>query len=136
MKDKECIRQGFVFYSSAWESVQALKEQNPELAYQLLEAIIEYGLYGEYDESNCIINSIMPGIKVGIDKAAGRYEAASIGGKKGGSREKYDKDEIRRLLDKGKSHKEIAALLGCSTKTVQRVGHKVDMSTMSDKFVF
>ena len=136
MKDKDYVRQGFVFYASAWESVQALKEQNPELAFQLMEAIVEYGLYGEYDESNCIINSIMPGIKVGIDKAAGRYEAASTGGKKGGSREKYDKNEIKRMLDEGMSHKEIAATLGCSTKTVQRVGHKVDMSTMSNEFIF
>ena len=55
-------KDSFVFYRTFWDTIQTLKQggdNERELAYKLMEAIIQYGLNGEYDTSNIIVNGLM-----------------------------------------------------------------------------
>lgn len=71
------IRDSFVFYGSAWDSVEALRQMGREEdAGQLLEAIVSYGFYGTYDRTNPIVVSSMQSISCNMDRAAQRYTAA------------------------------------------------------------
>lgn len=74
----------FVFYATALETVEELEKGYPELGAELLKAMVEYGIYGEYDTSNPIINSIMAQFTFSVDKAKSRYEIAKENGSKGG----------------------------------------------------
>lgn len=111
-------RDSFVFYRTFKETVDALP--TPELKLKLYDAIISYGLTGEYDESDAIVNAMMKQTCFAIDRAQENYAKAVSGGKKGGARKKFDTEEIKELLAEGKTHAEVAKILGCSSKTVQR----------------
>lgn len=125
------IRDSFVFYGSAWDSVEALRQMGREEdAGQLLEAIVSYGFYGTYDRTNPIVVSSMQSISCNMDRAAQRYTAAKEGGKKGGAKKQFPDEIIWKLLGEGKTNKEIAIELGCSEKTVSRAkARQMDMSS-------
>lgn len=144
MAKQEIRNNSFVFYATYLEAIEAL-EGNPECAAKLAKAIMEYGIYGEYDESDVVVNALMVQIKLGIDNAKNRYEESVENGKKGGAKKKYSDDEIIRLVKEGMTHKAVAEQLGCSAKTVQRAVKeykdrtKLDTSghnEMSTKFEF
>lgn len=120
MDNREIQRDAFVFYASAWQSVLELKESNSELGDKLLKAIVDYGFYQDYDKSDPVIRAIMANIIVSIDNAADRHMKAQAGGQNSASRSKINREQIYQLLDQGKTHTEVATILGCSNKTIQR----------------
>ena len=121
MDNREFEREGFVFFASAWQNVLDFRESNPELGDKLLKAIIDYGFYKEYDDSDPIIRGTMANIIISIDNAEGRHNSAVAGGVKSASKSKFNREEIWALLDEGLTHAQVAARIGCkNTKTIQR----------------
>ena len=141
MDNREIQRDGFVFYASAWQNVLDFRESNPELGDKLLKAILDYGFYKEYDDSDPIIRGTMANIMISIDNAEGRHISAVAGGQKSASKTKFDRQQIYELLDQGLTHTEVAAIIGCkSTKTIQRAvkerqsgQDKTDMCPVNNK---
>lgn len=111
---------GFVFFRSVWESYQELKRKDAVLAEKFLTAVIEYGLEGEYDESDPLINALMGGVTISIDNAHSRRVASQDNGSKGGRPKLYSSEKIAELVAQGRTSQQIADELGCSLKTVQR----------------
>lgn len=110
--------QNFVFYGSMRESIDALPE---ELGNKLLRAIMNYGTDGEIDRSDAIIYSLMCSIMPNINKAKERYTAAVENGKKGGRPQKVNREQVKQLLNEGKTVTEIAKECGCSTSTIYEI---------------
>ena len=142
---REVQRDGFAFMQTFMQTIESLEATNPELANKLLKAIVNYGIYREYDQGDPIIDAMMVSIMFTIDRAAERYDQAKAIGEKGGADKKFDDAQILALKAQGWTHKQIADELGCSTKTVQRAisNHKNGQSgqtgqdTMSNKsFIF
>lgn len=113
-------KKGFWFFRTNYEAIKELEATNPELALQFALAIMEYGLFDDYDKTNPIVNALMSQAKFGIDEVNLRRDKNKGDGKKGGRKEKYSKEEVWRLADEGKSKNEIAAILGCDERTVRR----------------
>ena len=113
-------RDAFVFYSTAWDTVQEFRTFDKALGDELLEAIISYGLDRDYKTDNPLIRGAMSNIVLSIDKASERHAKAAAGGKKTAAKTKIDRNEIYALADNGKTQSEIAEIMGCSTKTIQR----------------
>lgn len=117
-------KDSFVFYRTFWDTIQTLKQggdNERELAYKLMEAIIQYGLNGEYDTSNIIVNGLMQQTIFAIDQAQERYDKSRENGAKGGRPKKdVTAEQIKELLATGKTRKEIAGILGVSEKTIGR----------------
>lgn len=93
-----------------------------------MKAIIEYGIYGEYDNDNPYIDMLMPNITTVVDKAKDRYNKAIANGKKGGRPKKYSDEEMISLYNQGLTYQQIADQLGCSKSTVEKTisKHKKD----------
>lgn len=75
---KEIKNNSFVFYATSLEAVEKISEAYPEMGNELLKAIVEYGIYGEYDKTNPIIEAMMVNISFGIDKAKDRYNGSTL----------------------------------------------------------
>ncbi len=121
------MNNSFVFYASFLETIDKLKAAGQiELANKVLNAIVEIGIYGEYTGGDVLVESYLPTIQVGIEKATKRYEAASNGGKKGGREKQYSDEEIVRLRLEGYTNAQITKIKGCSMKTCQRAWKKYE----------
>ena len=115
------VNNSFVFYATFLETIERLDNSSKELGNELMRAVIDYGIYGEYDNSNPIIDACMASIVHGIDSAKNRYEKAVEDGRKGGRNKiDFDMDKAQELKEQGKSYEEIAITLGVSKSTVQR----------------
>ena len=100
MAEKEM--KSFVFYPTFLQTVDSLrKDGNELLANKLLKAIVDYGVYGEYDSSDPIVNALMVQTVFNIDKSQNNYLKCVADGSKGGAKKKYDDDQIYELIDKG-----------------------------------
>lgn len=127
----------FVFYPTFLQTVESLrKDGNELLADKLLRAIVDYGIYGEYDNTDPIVNALMVQTVFNINKSQNNYLKCVADGSKGGAKKKYSDDQIYELIDKGMTHKQIAEQLGCSTKTIQRALGKRPQETEIKKFTF
>ena len=130
---KEVLNNSFVFYATNLEVIETLEETDKELANDFMKAIIEYGIYGEYENTNPIIKVLMVQAGFGIDKAKDRYATAVENGKKGGRPKKeIDNDVLSVMRDKGMSYQEIADKLGVSKSTIQRRFKEIDSSLVSN----
>ena len=128
---------GFVFFRSVWESYQELKRKDAALAEKFLTAVIEYGLEGEYDESDPLINALMGSVTISIDNAHSRRVASQDNGSKGGRPKLYSSEKIAELVAQGRTSQQIADELGCSLKTVQRASKEVRTAQAAgETFVF
>lgn len=128
---------GFVFFRSVWDSYQELSRKDAKLADKYLHAVIEYGLEGEYDESDPIVNALMSSAVIGIDNAHSRRAASQDNGVHGGRPKLYSNDRIAELASQGKTSQQIADVLGCSIKTVQRALKEIRLASAgNDKFEF
>lgn len=113
----------FVMYESFYSTYQSLVASNPETAQHFIEAVCEYGLYGEYDTEDPMVNALMVAVTQGIDRAQNRYATAQANGATGGRPTKDKSQEyarIKELQGQGKTQKEIASIMGISTRTIQR----------------
>jgi hypothetical protein len=114
----------FVMYESFYSTYQSLVASNPETAQRFIEAVCEYGLYGEYDTEDPMVNALMVTVTQGIDRAQNRYTNAKANGTTGGRPAKDKSQEyarIKELQSQGKTQKEIASIIGKSTRTIQRI---------------
>lgn len=119
------MNQSFVWYRTFYDTFKELEQTDKELALKYAEAVMEYGLNGEYDESNGLINALMASAIFNIDKAQERYIKNKDDGSKGGRKEKYPAEKIWELQDQGLSKEEIIRELGCSAKTYDRKAKRV-----------
>ena len=101
-----------------------LEQKSIEDAYKFVKAVAQYGLYGEYDESDPIINALMQQAIFGIDRAVSNQQKHVEDGKKGGRRKQFPDEDIWSLKDSGLSNKEIADKLQCSIRTVERANSR------------
>lgn len=130
---KEILNNSFVFYATNLEVIETLEGTDKELANQFMKAIIEYGIYGEYENTNPIIKVLMVQAGFGIDKAKDRYAVAVENGKKGGRPKiDLDNDVLSVMRDRGMSYQEIANKLGVSKSTIQRRFKKIDSALVSN----
>ena len=110
----------FVFYKTFLELVEQAEITNPELAYKLSKAIMQYGIYGEYDESDQMVNLLMVQVTTGIDRAQERYQKTKDDGRLGGRPREHDTESVASLISQGYTPSQIAEHLNCSLRTVQR----------------
>ena len=130
---KEVLNNSFVFYATNLEVIETLEETDKELANDFMKAIIEYGIYGEYENTNPIIKVLMVQAGFGIDKAKDRYATAVENGKKGGRPKiDLDNDVLSVMRDRGMSYQEIADKLGVSKSTIQRRFKEIDSALVSN----
>lgn len=138
---KDRVRDGFVFYHTAWEAVENLRNMGAtDMADKLLNAIIQYGFYGEYDKTDPLLCATMPSIIFGIEGAAQRRQEAIANGKKGGAKKKFDDNKIVELKLQGKTNAEVAEIMCCDPRTVTRAMTKYREGKLepatNEEFVF
>lgn len=97
-----------------------LEQVSIEQAYKYIKAVLEYGLYGEYDTSDPVVNALMSHSRFGIDSVEERRERNVEDGRRGGRKKTFADEDIYKLLDEGKSKKEVAIIMKCSDRTVER----------------
>lgn len=112
--------QGFLFYATFLDTAKELMQTNNELALKYLLAVANYGIYGEYDEKDPMINALMQQVIFGIDHAQSRREKQTTDGSKGGRKRKFPPEKILAMKQEGKTNQEIANELKCSVRTVER----------------
>ncbi len=110
----------FVFYASVFDTYEALLSSQPQMAAKFLEAVCSYGIYGEFDDSDPVLIALMTQVKVGIDNARKRYDAAVANGSRGGAPKKYDEDAIVDFVLEGHTQKEASEKFHCPERTVRR----------------
>lgn len=118
--NKQVVNNSFVVYATYYEVVKELEQTDPEKAFALLKAIMDYGFYGEYDDSDIMIKLLMKQIGFGIDKSNDRYAKAVENGKKGGRPSTIDKGKIIYLHNQGMTNRQVADELNCSLSTVEK----------------
>ena len=122
-------KDSFVFYGTFLDTIEKLEQAGQqELAYKVLKAVVDVGIYGEYTGGDPLVESFLPTMQLSIENAAKRYEAASNGGKKSNHSSAFDKDLIIELKLQGMKNADVAQIVGekstkgtCSAKTVSRV---------------
>lgn len=111
------MKESFVFYRTFYEAISEVPEESQ---LELFKAICEYSLNNKLPElENKISKVIFKLIKPNIDSAKARYERAVEGGKMGGRPSKISNEQIEKLMEEGKTNKEIAEILGCSKKNIE-----------------
>ena len=97
-------KDGFIFYKSFYDSINALDES---MQLEVYKALAEYGLTGEMgDDLSPIAKALLTAMIPTIDNANKRYVASVENGKKGG-RPKKNKEvvqEIKENLEKPKQN--------------------------------
>lgn len=111
---------GFYCFGTVYDTMKELVQTDEHLAFKFITAVMEYGLYGEYDESDTIINALMQPVIFGIDNVDKRREKNIEDGQKGGRKRKNDDKVVWEMIDSGKTKEEVAKELKCSVRTIQR----------------
>lgn len=115
------MNNAFVFYKDYFDQINLIEKTNPELVKDLLLAIVNYGIYEEYDDSNPLVNMAMIPIVKGIDNAHSRYDNAVLNGKKGGRTSKVDPQDVYdKKVETGWTNKQLAEYYGVSDRTISR----------------
>lgn len=115
--------ESFVLYESVFKQSEILaKRLGKEAAYDFIEAIMAFGLYGEFPEEDSAVwlygfeQSI-----TSISAAKSRYEAAVENGKKGGRPKKIDEEVVIWRHEEGDTNAEIAKQVKCSISSVEKI---------------
>lgn len=53
------LYESFVWYGSFYDTMINAEQIGKDVAYNFAKAVMEYGLYGEYDESDAVVNALM-----------------------------------------------------------------------------
>ena len=89
-------KDGFIFYKSFYDSINALDES---MQLEVYKALAEYGLTGEMrDDLSPITKALLTAMIPTIDNANKRYVASVENGKKGG-RPKKDKEVVQEIKE-------------------------------------
>lgn len=120
-------KQSFVLYESVFKQTERLqKKLGKDAAYDFIEAIMEFGLYGVLpeDESDVWLYGFEQSI-TSISAAKDRYAASVENGKKGGRPKEIDDMKVMELKEEwGYTNKEIAEELECSVSSVEKIIRK------------
>lgn len=111
----------FVFYQNWRDFVLGLSSEADQL--ELLRAIMNYGVTGEYDEdsmSPIVRNVFVTMIKPAIDRAQKNYNDSIEYGKTHGRPKTVNDDAIRDLAKSGMKAQEIADQLKTSVTSVYK----------------
>lgn len=115
--------ESFVMYESVYKQAQILEKRlGKETAYNFLNAVMEFGLFGVIPEEDSEV--WLYGFEqtiTSISKAKSRYEAAVENGKKGGRKPTVDREKVIALKATGMTNKQVAAELGCSESTIEKI---------------
>lgn len=115
-------KRSFVFYETFYDQLMVLKQEQPELANELLWAICEYGLTGHYTETSIYAKALMVGFIAAIDRAKDRYRESVENGKKGGRPSIWiDKDEARQRYSEMGTWKAVAKSYNVNEDTLRRL---------------
>ena len=116
----------FVLYESVHKQTEILERKlGKETAYDLMNAVINFGLYGELpDEDSDVWLYGFEQTITSISAAKDRYEAAIENGKKGGRPKKIDEEEVIKFKGQGLKNREIAEKLGCSESSIEKINAK------------
>lgn len=118
--NKEKQYNGFAFYSTMLDMIESIEATDKELAYKVMKAIMDYGIYREY-EADPAVEPFMAMVKWSIDKGHDKYSKSQAIGAKGGGNRKVDYAEIRAYLQEtGCTYAKAADHFQTSTKTIQR----------------
>ena len=114
--------QSFVLYESVYKHIQTLSNRVSETtALHYINCIMEFGLYGVEppDDDEVWIYGFEQAM-TSIYSAKERYNKSKENGRKGGAPERFSVDQVVELKEQGLTNKEVANILGCSPKTVER----------------
>lgn len=119
--------ESFVLYESVFKQTEILsKKLSKEIAFDFIEAIMAFGLYGELPDEDSVVwlygfeQSI-----TSISAAKTRYQAAIENGKKGGRKKTIDDAKVEELKKQGLTNKRIAEELNCSVSSVEKIVAKI-----------
>ena len=130
MIDEIQINNNLVVYEDVYKAIELIPKEEEKAAAAL--ALLRYGCGGiEYNGDNIFIKMILQQAHVGIDIAKEKYHKSIENGKKGGRIKQYDDNKIIELKEQGLTNKEVAKIIGCSEKTVERanVAHRQNRQT-------
>lgn len=102
------MEENFLFLPAFREAVLNYAEANIEIGFALAKAIMDYGVTGEYDRSNPIINGAMSGIIERIDFSKKRYQEKKAFGEAAGRKQTVRVEDIVEFFEKGWSDAKIA----------------------------
>ena len=114
--------QSFVLYESVYKHIETLKNRVSEsAALHYITSIMEFGLYGVLppDDDEVWVYGFEQA-KTSIYAAKERYNKSKENGKMGGAPERYTVEQVAELKEQGLTNQEIANILGCCEKTVER----------------
>ena len=121
-----------VVYADVYKTIRLIPIAEERAAAAM--ALLDYGCGGlEYEGDSIFIQMIMQQAKIGIDKAQERYNKSIENGKKGGRTKQFKDEDIIALKSQGMTNKEVAAVLGCSERTVQRSNVSNRQNIQTDK---
>ena len=104
-------KNSFVLYESVFKHFERLQKRDKELALEYINAIMNYGLYGEAPAEDSEIWDF------GIDSDIASISTAK---KKFSKKINIPKEELQEHLNKGLKQTEIASIYNCSVDTIQR----------------
>ena len=104
-------KNSFVLYESVFKHFERLQKRDKELALEYINAIMNYGLYGEAPAEDSEIWDF------GIDSDIASISTAK---KKFSKKINIPKEELQEYLNKGLKQTEIASIYNCSVDTIQR----------------
>lgn len=119
--------ESFVLYESVYKQTKILNDKlGTEAAFEFIEAIMAFGLYGEMPEEDSSV--WLYGFEQSITSiyaAKTRYQAAIENGKKGGRKKTIDDAKVIELKELwGYTDKQIAEELKCSVSSVEKILRK------------
>lgn len=125
-------KNNLVVYEDVYKAIELIPNEEEKAAAAL--ALLRYGCGGiEYNGNNVFIKMILQQAHVGIDKAKEKYIKSIENGTKGGRIKQFDDEKILELKLQGLTNKQVAKIIGCSEKTVQRanVAHRQNGQTQT-----
>lgn len=116
-------KESFVLYESAYKQFKTIKDRlGKDAACDLIDDIMQFGLYGVIppEESNSYLYGFEQ-IITSIANAKDRYQTAVENGKRGGRKPIIDRQKVLELKATGLTNKEVAAQVGCSVSSVEKI---------------
>jgi AraC-like DNA-binding protein len=116
-KTREGAMDKFFFYESYFDIMVSLPEED---GLEFLKAVVTYGIKETYDIHSPIAEAVFVNIREQISYNQIRSAQRSWVGKKGGRPREVNREEAIKFKNQGYTVKEIAQIMQCSERTVQR----------------